>query len=157
MPSRTNRESDLAITPPTYRGDLKNDGEYCRGGGTNGYPNIPSVMMSSALPLNPPDDRFDLEQRLKTILSLSGWQEVYTYSLVSEAVALQSGYALRDHVALLNLLSEDRVYLRRSLIPSLVEALEANPLRKDLSVLKLPMNIIQSQIRSRLKIQTHPR
>ncbi|MCA9372836.1 phenylalanine--tRNA ligase subunit beta [Candidatus Woesebacteria bacterium] len=131
-------ESDLAITPPTYRGDLKMTADIVEEvARIYGYPNIPSVMMSSALPLNPRDDRFDLEQRLKTILSLSGWQEVYTYSLVSEAVALQSGYALRDHVALLNPLSEDRVYLRRSLIPSLVEALEANPLRKDLSVFEI--------------------
>ncbi len=135
----TQSESHLEIIPPTYRSDLKIDAaiveEVAR---IYGYHNLPSQLMTSALPLNPPQEQsFDLEQKIKTILSNVGWQEMYTYSLVGQVIAAQSGYAVDAHIHLQNPLSDDRVYLRRSLIPSLVESVVSNPLVPQLSVFEI--------------------
>ncbi len=129
----------IEVTPPTYRPDLSTAvdivEEVAR---IYGYQNIPSQLMASALPLNPPQDqRFDLEAKLKTFLAHLGWQEVYTYSMVSENLALASGNSLDDHVRLLNPLSDDHVYLRRSLIPSLIDTLNSNPLQPQLAVFEM--------------------
>lgn len=131
--------SSLQITPPTYRADLVTPvdlvEEVAR---IYGYQNLPSQLMASALPINrPANQHFDLEKKLKTLLVNLGWQEMYTYSLVSEQLAKDSGYPLESHLRLLNPLSDDRVYLRRSLIPSLVEALNSNPLQSQLSVFEI--------------------
>jgi phenylalanyl-tRNA synthetase beta chain len=62
---------------------------------------------------------------------------VYTYSMVSEAVALESGFKLEDHLKLQNPLTDDRVYLRRSLMPSLTEVIAQNVQRSELNVFEL--------------------
>jgi phenylalanyl-tRNA synthetase beta subunit len=66
-----------------------------------------------------------------------GWQEIYSYSMVSEKISQQTEYTPGEHLKLQNPLTEDRVYLRRSLIPSLAEVIEANPLEKTLSVFEI--------------------
>ncbi|HNQ17314.1 MAG TPA: phenylalanine--tRNA ligase subunit beta [Candidatus Woesebacteria bacterium] len=135
----TQNDSVIDVTPPTYRPDLTTPADIVEEvARMYGYQNIPNQLMASALPLNPPkDQRFDLEAKLKTFLAHTGWQEVYTYSMVSETLALASGFSLEDHVRILNPLSDDRVYLRRSLIPSLIEALDANPLQPQLATFEL--------------------
>jgi phenylalanyl-tRNA synthetase beta subunit len=54
-------------------------------------------------------------------------QEVYTYSMVSpEALAQQSGYPAAKHLEIANPLSDEWVFMRRSLMPSL-NVLSENP------------------------------
>ncbi len=129
----------LKVSNPSFRPDLNIPvdliEEIAR---IYGYHNLPSVVMPTRIPLNKPTDtNFHLEEKIKHLLADLGWQEVYTYSMVSEALAEQSGKAVAQHLKLQNPLTEDRVYLRQSLIPSLVEALEANPLEETLSVFEL--------------------
>lgn len=133
--TETNDQS-LTIQPPSYRHDLITPADIVEEiARIYGYQNIPSAIMESPLPLNAPSQKtFDVEWRVKSFLSDIGWQEIFSYSMVSEAIAQTSGYSLDDHVKIQNPLSDDRVYLRRSVVPSLVEALENNPLRTDLSV-----------------------
>jgi phenylalanyl-tRNA synthetase beta subunit len=57
--------------------------------------------------------------------------------MVSKELAESSGYDLTEHVKLQNPLTEDRVYLRRSLLPSLQEFVLAHPLEKQLTVYEL--------------------
>lgn len=136
----TSLDSDkLSVTPASFRPDLLAPidlvEEIAR---IYGYHNLPSRVMATALPLNPPSTAtFQLESQLGVILSLLGWQELYTYSLVSAELAQASGFPLEAHLKLKNPLSSDRLYLRRSLLPSLQEALAANPLTTDLSVFEL--------------------
>lgn len=132
-------EPALEVTPPTFRPDLVIPvdivEEIAR---IYGYHHIPATLMPTALPVNQSATAtFDLEKQLKHALVLTGWQEVYTYSMVSEELALQSGIDLQDHVKIQNPLTEDRVYLRRSLVPSLLEALNQNPDHPNLSVFEI--------------------
>jgi len=127
------------VTPPTFRPDVQIPADVIEEiARIYGYHNLPSALMPTAIPLiKPTDTNFWMENRIKRFLSDIGWQEVYTYSMVSDSIAQQSGYSLSEHLKIQNPLSDDRVYLRRSLIPSLREVIQANSTRKDLSVFEL--------------------
>ncbi len=127
------------VQPPTFRPDLKQPvdviEEVAR---IYGYQNIPSQLMTGQLPLNQSKNvTFKLESRIKHFLSHLGWQEIYSLSLVSEKLAAQSNYHLKQHLKLSNPLLTDHQYLRRSLIPSLHEAITANPQAENLSVFEI--------------------
>ncbi|MEX0896376.1 MAG: phenylalanine--tRNA ligase subunit beta, partial [Patescibacteria group bacterium] len=132
-------EQTFELTPPTFRPDIAIAADVIEElARIYGYHNIPSNLMDTPIPLNTPSDtNFTIEHQLKEWLSLLGWQEVYTYSMVSEAVAEQSTFDATEHLKLQNPLTDDKVYLRRSLVPSLTEVLEANPQRTQLSVFEL--------------------
>jgi phenylalanyl-tRNA synthetase beta chain len=87
---------------------------------------------------------FPIENRIKRFLSAIGWQEVYTYSMVSQEIALHSGFKLNQHLKLQNPLTDDRIYLRQSLLPSLEEVLDSNPHQPELSVFEIA-NLYQPQ------------
>ncbi len=111
----------LNIKPPTSRYDLEIPADIVEEiARIYGYHQIPSRMLDSALPLQKPaDTKFWAEDKIKTVLAHLGWYELYTYSMVSEDIATQSGLPLTEHVKITNPLTDDRVYLRRSLLPSL--------------------------------------
>lgn len=136
--SADTKDEEIVVTPPTFRPDMtiKADvvEEVAR---IYGYHNLPSVLMSTAIPTSAPKDtNFDIEENIKTFLSIIGWQELYTYSFVSKELALQSPFSLEDHLKLSNPLTEDKVYLRRSLIPSLQEVVDQAK-RQELSVFEI--------------------
>ena len=127
------------IQPPTYRPDLQIPAdaieEIAR---IYGYQNLPSELMTGELPTNKPKKiNFKIEDKIRQFLSHIGWQEIYSISLVSKELALQSGFELEKHLKLSNPLTTENEYLRRSLIPSLQEAMLANPQAENLSVFEL--------------------
>lgn len=126
----------LVVTPPTFRPDITIPADIVEEiARIYGYHRLPSVLMDTAIPtIYPQGVDFALESKTKRFLATVGLQEVFTYSLVSEKIAQESGYSLDEHLALQNPLTEDRVYLRRTLIPSLREVCTANPQRSQLSV-----------------------
>lgn len=132
-------ESELRVTPPTFRPDIAIPADVIEEiARIYGYHRLPSVLMPTAIPqIKPEHTTFDVEQKIKTFLAHIGWQEVYTYSMVSEELAQESGYPLDEHLKLANPLTDDRVYLRRSLIPSLCELIANNPQRPQLSVFEI--------------------
>ncbi len=132
-------DQTLSVTPPTYRADLVLAvdviEELAR---IYGYHNLPSKLMDTPIPTNRPTEmRFEIEHRVKEMLADLGWQELYTYSMVSADLATQSGHPLTDHLKLANPLTDDRVYLRRSLVPSLLEVMDQHPDRKQLELFEL--------------------
>jgi len=139
-------KSNLVVQPPTFRPDLTIPADIVEEvARIYGYHNLPSQLMTTAIPtIYPKHTNFDLEEKAKIFLSLVGWQEVYTYSLVSKIQAEASGLAAGRHLKLQNPLTEDKVYLRRSLLPSLIEVLNQNPLEAHYSVFELA-NIYQPQ------------
>jgi phenylalanyl-tRNA synthetase beta chain len=120
------------VTPPSFRPDIEIPADVIEEiARIYGYHNLPSVLMPTAIPLNKPTDTdFHVENRIKRFLAAIGWQEVYTYSMVGAEIAAQSGYALDEHLKLQNPLTDDRVYLRRSLTPSLEELINNNQTQK---------------------------
>jgi len=129
----------LTVTPPSFRPDLSIAADVIEEiARVYGYHNLPSKLMDTTIPLTKPSDlNIKLENQIKHYLSARGWQEVYTYSLVSEALAQESGLEITEHHQLLNPLTDDRVYLRRSLVPSLSEVIHQNPQQPQLSVFEL--------------------
>lgn len=129
----------LLVTPPTFRTDLNIPvdiiEEIAR---IYGYHNLPSKLMATPIPTRYPQGiNFSLEGKIKHFLSAIGWQEIYSYSLVSQELALNAGYDLEQHLKLQNPLTDDRVYLRRSLLPSLSEVIKENSQTESLSVFEL--------------------
>ncbi len=129
----------LSIQPPTFRPDLKIAADIIEEiARIYGYHNLPSQLMVTEIPLNKPEhNNFELETKIKRFLAAIGWQEMYTYSIVSEAMALASGQPLANHLKLENPLTEDHLYLRRSLQPSLIQVLEDNTTRENLAVFEM--------------------
>ena len=93
--------------------------------------------MATPIPDNPPDENFDLEQKIKTWLADWQFQEVYSYSMVSEVLAKQSGYRLNQHMEISNPLNEEWVYMRRSLMPSLLEIINNHPQREIINLFEM--------------------
>jgi phenylalanyl-tRNA synthetase beta chain len=113
---------NLVVTPPSYRSkdiQIQEDviEEIAR---VYGYHNIPGVLMSGQLPAPIEESTFDFENKVKTILSGLGASEVYTLSLVSK------GEAGDKALKLSNPLGGDTEYLRTSLQPSLIKAVDEN-------------------------------
>lgn len=132
-------ETAVVVTPPTFRPDITIPADVIEEvARIYGYHKLPSVLMDTPIPTSKPKDtNFELEHRCKTFLVDQGYQELFTYSLVSEAVAEQSGYAAAEHLKLQNPLTDDRVYLRRSLIPSLAEVVAENSEKSELNVFEV--------------------
>lgn len=134
------KEKDvLAVRIPTFRPDLEVPvdivEEIAR---IYGYHNLPSTLMESAIPVAYPEGTdFSAEDMVKQFLADIGLQEVYTYSAVSEALAKQSGVKPENHLRIQNPLTDEHVYMRTTLIPSLLEVLEWNTQRKTLSVFEI--------------------
>jgi phenylalanyl-tRNA synthetase beta chain len=128
--------ASIVVTPPTFRPDIQIPADVIEEiARIYGYHNLPSVLMDTAIPLKKPTDtNFFIENRMKRFLANIGWQEIYTYSMVSAEIAQQSGAAVADHLKIQNPLTDDRVYMRRSLIPSHEEIISQHEQRVGLSV-----------------------
>lgn len=136
----------FTVTPPSFRPDLKIQADFVEEiARIHGYHNLPSVIMDTPIPLKKPTDvNFALENTMKHFLSDIGWQEVYTYSMISEAFAQESGYPIEEHLKLQNPLTDDKVYLRNALWPSLNQVIDENPTEKELSVFEIA-NVYRKQ------------
>ena len=119
----------LHLTPPSYRAkDLLTPPDFIEEvARIEGYHNLASRVMATPIPLHPSPVQFDLEFQVKQWLAGWGATEVYTYSMISPKLALASGFPLNQHLEIKNPYSAEWVYLRRSLIPSLVAVFAHNP------------------------------
>lgn len=131
----------FTVIPPTFRPDITIPADVIEEiARIYGYHNLPSVLMPTAIPLiKQSGTNFWLENKIKRFLTISGAQEIYSYSMVSEKIALESGYTLAEHIKIQNPLTDDRIYMRRSLIPSLTEFIQNNPTYPHLEVFEIAM------------------
>lgn len=131
-------KENILVTPPTFRPDINISQDVIEEiARLYGYHNLGSNLMTGEIPTNYPNSNFSLEDKIKLRLASWGWQEMYTYSMVSAEVAQASGLDLNSHLAISNPLTADRVYLRQTLLPSLLEAIEQNKQHQDLSLFEI--------------------
>ncbi|MBU0572244.1 phenylalanine--tRNA ligase subunit beta [Patescibacteria group bacterium] len=90
-----------------------------------GYHNLPSSLMTGAIPDPLVDAPFDFEDNIKNLLSGWGGVEAYTLSTVPES-SVETG-ALK----LKNPLGKESSFMRTSLMPSLIKALKENTGEKE--------------------------
>jgi len=101
-----------------------------------GYPNIPDTLptFTSQTYFHLDKNEFYWEDRIKDALKYFGFTEVYTYPMVSET--LYEG-PITSAVAIQNPLSDDMVYMRRTLTPSLLQVVKENQDYEAISVFEL--------------------
>jgi len=90
-----------------------------------GYDRIPETRMADALPPQAGNPVYEWEQHLRDVLVALGLQEAVGYRMTSPE---QEGRleTHRDYVAIANPITPERGVLRRSVLASLLEALEHN-------------------------------
>ncbi len=91
-----------------------------------GYHNIGNVLPSGVLPTPVFDKQLEAEDKLKTVMQGAGFTELYTYSMVSEALLKLSGRQVEDAIRLLNPLDADHVAMRTRVLPSVLEIAAMN-------------------------------
>lgn len=83
---------------------------------------------------NPESDEFYWEAQMKRAMKYWGFTEVFTYSMVGEA--MYEG-PLEEAVTIANPLSEDMKYMRRTLVPSLLQVLADNKTIPDVRIFEI--------------------
>lgn len=137
VPGSAGNDADtvVRVRVPSYRQDVTMLADLCEEvARLYGYDRIPITRLADELPAPESHPDIEVEQRSRDILVGCGLDEVMTYSLTSmEAVARvsPSEAAAERHLRLTNPISPEREYLRRSLLPTLLEALAMNLRERD--------------------------
>ncbi len=103
-----------------------------------GYDRIPETMLAEVIPPPHPNRDLALEEQVRDVLASLGLQEIVTYSLTSperearlRLEAPAEGEAEVPYVRLANPIVVDRVVMRRSLLPGVIETASANSRNAD--------------------------
>ena len=91
-----------------------------------GYFRLPSILPTVMLENTLPDKLLETEKKLKHKLLNLAFSEIYNLSLVSENLFQKTKIDINPSLKLENPLSSDHQYLRRSLIPSLLQNVKDN-------------------------------
>ncbi len=130
--------NSLKIKVPSFRtGDVEIEEDIAEEiARVYGYGNIKSLMppLSSNQAPHPFVDEFYWEKRAKDALKYWGFIECYTYSMVSSD--LLEG-PTEEAVTIQNPLTQDFVYMRRNLIPSLLKVVSENKKRQEIKIFEL--------------------
>lgn len=120
----------VRVTAPSSRRDVLTLADLCEEvARMYGYDHIPVTMMADVLPAQRNNPSLEFELRARDLLAGAGLDEAITYSLTSMPAVAQVNPADADathYLRLANPLSADREYLRRSLLPTLLDALAQN-------------------------------
>ncbi len=145
--STKTKKDEFKVTIPWWRdGDIEGQHDLIEEiARMHGYHNLPTEIMSGALPKATASVNFALEDKIKDILVGFGLTELYTYSFISEKLVTNVGLKLEDHIKINNPLSSDFEYMRISLLPGVLQVIAENqgfyPSGKlfDLSQVYLPL------------------
>lgn len=91
-----------------------------------GYHRLPSNLPEGKIPLVTQNPLFQWEKEIKTGLKNWGFTETMTYSMVSQSQLEKCHLHPKDSLKISNPLTEDLVYMRPSLIPSLLTVVSEN-------------------------------
>jgi len=133
--------SSRAVRVPSWRSDLEIEADLAEEvARLHGYERIPASIPSTDLPTHRPSPTL-LRDRVRRLLADAGLHEVVTHALVSAAqadlwrepaglvsgsLAASEGAAGGTSIVLQNPLSADHDRLRQSLLPSLLDRVDAN-------------------------------
>lgn len=119
----------LKCTAPSWRWDLEREIDYVEEiARIHGFQNIPATMpLCRAEPDRTKRD-FNLVNRVRDLMTASGFMEIVTMSFISTASAdsFRVDPETEADLALINPLTEDFAVMRRSLLPGVMGALKRN-------------------------------
>ncbi|MEK7127297.1 MAG: phenylalanine--tRNA ligase beta subunit-related protein, partial [Patescibacteria group bacterium] len=126
---------EYTVTIPTYRNDIHIEEDLIEEvGRIIGYDNFPKTLPTAPTPTEKVAyaKDYDFEYEVKNILKGAGYNEIYTYSLVSETQLQKLNLT---GIKVLNPISKDFEYLRPTLFGNILEAYKQNQANFD--VIKL--------------------
>lgn len=134
-------DTDIIVTPPSYRRDITIDvdviEELAR---IYGYHTIQGKLPETEPPMVFEDPILSMEQLIKTKLADWGYVETYTYSMISEELMKTFNIQKDLTYTITNPLSKDWVYMRPTLLPSMLMAIKENiPYENDLKLFEISM------------------
>jgi phenylalanyl-tRNA synthetase beta chain len=95
-------------------------------GRLKGYSSLPQELPRREIKPSTQDPMLDLKQKIRSILSKGGANELLTYSFVNGQLIDKAGQDKSNAFQIANALSPDLQYYRLSLLPSLLEKVHAN-------------------------------
>jgi phenylalanyl-tRNA synthetase beta chain len=131
----------IRVTVPSFRRDVAIDvdiiEELAR---IYGYHNITSTLPDTPPPVSVPDPALSWEEEIKVRLRDWGYTETYTYSMISEELMDIFGLDTSNAYKIANPLSNEWVYMRPQLTPSVLASLSQNiHIKNDLKLFELSM------------------
>lgn len=147
--------SDIALEIPSYRQDLTIEAdiaeEIIR---ILGYDRLNSTLPTMPATMGALDARQQMRRRFRSELSILGYQEAVTYTLVSSRMVEDAIMPLADPIALAAPMSEDRKIVRGSILPSLLGSVAYNQNRsmKDVAFFELSNVYGKGVVEERLAI-----
>jgi phenylalanyl-tRNA synthetase beta chain len=125
----------VQVRVPTFRQDVTMLADLCEEvARVYGYERIPETLLADELARGDAHPEIVTERRIRDLLVGCGLSEVITYSLTSmEAVARVNPSAAQParYLKLANPITPEREYLRRSLLPTLLDALALSLRERD--------------------------
>jgi phenylalanyl-tRNA synthetase beta chain len=134
-------DTKVVVQPPSYRRDISIDvdiiEELAR---IYGYHTIKGILPEGEPPMTFEEPILRREQLIKTKLSDWGYTETYTYSMVSKATLDLFHIDDTNTYAITNPISADWVYMRPTLLPSMLLCVKQNmPYEQDVKLFELSM------------------
>lgn len=96
-----------------------------------GYHRLRGKLLDTRIPEEIKSREFLWEERAKDMLVGAGLTEVYTYSFVGKDLLAKCGFETEDNLKVTNPLSQEFEYLRRDLLPSLLNVAKENRQRTE--------------------------
>nr|WP_044201116.1 phenylalanine--tRNA ligase subunit beta [Oscillochloris trichoides] len=123
-------EPTVRVTVPSFRLDVQILADLCEEvARIYGYDRIPETCIADALPISEDHKELRLEHKVRDVMVGCGLDELITHSLIAMplvAAVNPSAAQAEQYVKLANPNTPERTYMRRSLLPSLGEALTNN-------------------------------
>ena len=114
------KNKKIVVTIPTYRQDLRMPADLAEEiARIYGYDNIPITPLATPLTLPKVNPTIKLRKKVKNFLSASGFSEILSPPFLGRATLEQFQLNPKKHLKLINPLTIEQEYLRRSLIPNL--------------------------------------
>jgi len=121
--------SELIVTAPTYRNDTTRETDLTEEvARIYGYENIAPSPLKVVTTTEDPQAKDSIRKRdiTKNTLVASGFNEIITYSLVSDHTVKKAAFLSDDFVAIKNPLSREQDIMRPSLLPGMLKAVAHN-------------------------------
>jgi phenylalanyl-tRNA synthetase beta chain len=129
----------VRVTVPSFRWDVSLTADLCEEvARMYGYDRLPTTMLADELPPQRAVPDVEREQKVRDLLVGAGLDEAITYSLTNMASVAKLVPAEAEpsqFLRLANPLTAEREYMRRSVLPTLLEALAENMNERDRTLL----------------------
>lgn len=121
------KNGQLAVTIPTFRTDLTMPADIAEEiARIYGFDNIPITPLAMPLTLPEPNIMVQLRKKTKLFLKGTGFSEILNPPFLGKETLKLFFFNPKNHLRLINPLTVDQEYLRRSLLPRLIMAIKEN-------------------------------